>query len=283
MSFLPLSPCCLGGGIIYGTPRGVIEPPTATRKVNRYHATPPDGVFASETAAVILYTDFFCFSLPNAFLIADAYAEKLKLHVYVPEYIPNAPPPEIFDHATPIYPGMYASRSWLSTIWEFTRMFVRAWRWIPGLVQLKRQLPLALQALDDVKQEGYTKVGAVGYCRGGAMIQHILASPSAASLDVGVVAHPSPESATWPKINKPTLWLLSGQDWAFKNQQIAELDRVMGEKKGAGVEYERVLYEDTVHGFANRPVKDHEPTQKAFEDANARGVAFLRNYLLGAV
>jgi hypothetical protein len=58
MSFMPLTPCCLTGTLLPGTPRGIME----SRSVNRYHAKPADGRVVDKEAAIIMFYDAGGFS-----------------------------------------------------------------------------------------------------------------------------------------------------------------------------------------------------------------------------
>ena len=62
MPFLPLQPCCLRGQILPGTPMGIMEPPSGTRAIKRYHARPKGHIF-DEHAAVVLFYDVFGFNI----------------------------------------------------------------------------------------------------------------------------------------------------------------------------------------------------------------------------
>ncbi|WVQ96108.1 hypothetical protein IAU59_003210 [Kwoniella sp. CBS 9459] len=295
MSFIPLSPCCLTGGRLTGEPRGIMESASedesagaagdnggmARRKVTRYHTKPSDGVVVDDKIAVVLYSDAFGLSLPNPKIQADAFAEQLKLHVFVPDYIPEPPPAELFEPVAPMYPDQYASRTWFTTIRMVLGVIAKVYPWLPMLLVPKRQVPLAQAALGDLVQEGFTSLGAIGYCRGGAMIEYVLSDPSNAALKCGVMCHPSPERATYEGIDKPSLWHLADHDQMFGQREIDHLKEFFGKKEAdRGVEFECVVHKDTVHGFAARPTLDHEPTKKAFEEANASAVAFFRKHLL---
>ncbi|OCF37151.1 hypothetical protein I316_01058 [Kwoniella heveanensis BCC8398] len=255
------------------------------RRVARYHTQPADGVVVDDKVAVLLYTDAFGLSMPNPKIQADAFAEHLKLHVFVPEYIPEPPPAELFEPVAPIYPEQYANRSWFTTIRMFFGVITKVYPWLPMLLMPKKQVPLAQAALEDLVQEGYTTLGAIGYCRGGAMVEYLFSNPANnTSLRCGVMCHPSPERATYEGIEKPSLWHLADHDQMFGQKEIDHLKEVFDKKKvEKGVEFECVVHPDTVHGFAARPTLDHEPTKKAFEEANSSAIAFFRKHLLSGV
>ncbi|WWC95498.1 hypothetical protein V866_002362 [Kwoniella sp. B9012] len=291
MTFIPLSPCCLTGSRLTGTPRGTWEPAIqGERKVGRYHTTPSKtegdengtAKVVDGKLALVLLTDAFGLSLPNPRIMADAFAVQLKINVFVPEYIIDPPPVEVFDSVAPLYPDQYASRSWATTIYQIVEVLWKTWRWLPMLLFPKKQVPLAQSAINDLTSEGYTSIAVVGYCRGGAMVQHLLSNPANTTLVGGVICHPSPEKETWSNITKPTYWHLADHDQMFGEKDINKLRETFEKKKDdQGVDFHCKVHRDTVHGFAARPTLDHENTKIAFEESNSSAVEFCRKYLLG--
>ncbi|WVQ79294.1 hypothetical protein IAT38_001391 [Cryptococcus sp. DSM 104549] len=284
MSFLKISPCCLQGSVIPGTPRGTYEEiqPEGGRRVRRYLASPSDGVVLDKKTAVILYTDIFCFTLVNPLIMADAFADQLKLNVYVPEYIPNPPDEKVFDPVAPHFPEEFAGRSFFGSVSSWVGVLVRGWSYLPAMFNPNKQLPLAKEALGDLQKDGYTNLGAIGYCRGGTMVAYFLSLGAASPLTCGVLCHPSADPTWWKTMTKPSLWHLADHDPMFTEKKIKEFNEVFERKKREeGVEYGVTVYHDTSHGFAARPALSHEPTKKAFEEANATAVTFFQKHLLG--
>ncbi|KAK6908792.1 hypothetical protein I203_102796 [Kwoniella mangroviensis CBS 8507] len=263
-----LSPCCLTGGRLTGTPRGTWEPAIqGERKVARYHTTPSkSGGDENGTArvvdgklALVLLTDAFGLSLPNAKIMADAFAEQLKDQ----------------RARSRIYHRPSSCGSIVEVLWK-------TWRWLPMLLFPKKQVPLAQSAINDLTSEGYTSIAVVGSSRGGAMVQHLLSNPVNTTLVGGVICHPSPEKETWTKIIKPTYWHLADHDQMFGQKDINKLRETFEKKKDEqGVDFQCKVHKDTVHGFAARPTLDHENTKFAFEESNSSAVEFCRKYLLG--
>ncbi|WWC65974.1 uncharacterized protein I303_108596 [Kwoniella dejecticola CBS 10117] len=281
MSFIPLSPCCLQGGRLTGEPRGCFVPANDTQKVGRYHAKPSDGVIVDDKVALVLYTDAFGLGLPNPKVMADAFADQLKINVFVPEYIIDPPPVDVYDPVAPLYPDQYAARSWGTTIYMIGEVLWKTWRWLPMLLFPKKQVPLAQASLNDLTSEGFEKVVAVGYCRGGAMVQYLLANQANTTLVGGIICHPSPEKSTWAGIDKPTKWHLADHDQMFGDKDIQLLKNTFQKKVDEDrSKFECVVHQDTVHGFAARPTLEHEPTKKAFDEANASAIDFCKKQLL---
>jgi carboxymethylenebutenolidase len=118
------------------------------------------------------------------------------------------------------------------------------------------------------------RVGAVGFCWGGGMVNWL--ATRRADLDAGVPFYgSSPEPAEVAKIRAPLL------------VQAAEVDPRINDSwpafeaalKAAGVEYERHLYPGTQHGFHNdtTPRYDAAAAQLAWE----RTLAFCARHLRG--
>ncbi|WWC73564.1 uncharacterized protein I206_107536 [Kwoniella pini CBS 10737] len=283
MSFIPLSTCCLQGGRLTGTPRGTFTASNNTQRVGRYQTKPSEGKVVDEKVALVLYTDAFGLELSNPKIMADAFADQLKINVYVPEYIINPPPVDVFEPVAPLYPDQYASRSWATTIYMIIEVIWKIWRWLPMLLFPKKQVPLAQAAINDLTSEGYEKIVAVGYCRGGAMVQYLLSNQANTTLVGGIICHPSPEKSTWPQITKPSVWHLADHDQMFGAKDIQLLkDSFQKKVEDENVDFDCIVHTDTVHGFAARPTLEHEATKKAFNEANKSVVGFCENYLLGS-
>ncbi|WVW86776.1 hypothetical protein I302_108830 [Kwoniella bestiolae CBS 10118] len=287
MSFIKLSPCCLSGGILAGEPRGVLEPEGDQRKIARYRTrTRPSSRSAYDNKierqrdkAIVLFTDPAGLSIPNPKIIADSLSDALGLEVFVPQYYPKQLPYQLFDGIMPLYPEQFADRTWYQTIFIWVVFLFRIWRFIPMLISPSSQMPLAQDALIDLRSEGYKTLGAIGYCRGAAVILHLL--HQSATIDAAVLCHPSPERKTYSSLEgMPTCWQLAdpGYDPFMKLDEIAFLRRELDKLGG---EWEMEVHKDTVHGFASRPMMDHEPTRQAFEKAHQNAIAFFSKHLLG--
>ncbi|KAL7424999.1 hypothetical protein Q5752_000686 [Cryptotrichosporon argae] len=274
MPFLPISDCCLKGSVLPGTPRGTLEPVSPSVRVARYAVKPAAPTGAHARAALVVFYDVFGFQIPNAKIMADAFADKLDVDVYVPDYIPGAPPPALLDPALEAFPGQHAQQSWIASITGKLGL-VRALPYY-GAIRDAAVHPLVERAVEDLRAQGYTRVVAVGYCRGGSMITHLLEAGDKALLDAAVIVHPGLEPKRWPQITKPTRWLLAGNDHFFTPAKIDDLKAAFD---GRPVEFDVAVYADTNHGFAARPAMEHEPTRKAFHEANDAAVDFISRHL----
>jgi carboxymethylenebutenolidase len=114
------------------------------------------------------------------------------------------------------------------------------------------------------------KVGAVGFCYGGGMVNY-LATQLGADLAAGVAFYgSSPNVADVPKIKAP-LMIQSAENDPRINASWPDYETAL---KAAGVKYERHLYPGTQHGFNNNTTPRFDPA--AAKLAWDRTVAFFR-------
>ena len=114
------------------------------------------------------------------------------------------------------------------------------------------------------------KIGAVGFCYGGGMV-NFLATQLGTDLSAGVAFYgSSPNTADVPKIKAPVM-IQSAENDARINASWPEYETAL---KAAGVKYERHLYPGTQHGFNNNttPRFDAAAAKLAWD----RTLAFFR-------
>ncbi len=117
------------------------------------------------------------------------------------------------------------------------------------------------------------KIGAVGFCYGGGMV-NFLATRLGADLSAGVAFYgSSPDLAEVPKIKAP-LMIQSAETDARINASWPAFEEAL---KAAKVPYERHLYPGTQHGFNNdtTPRYDAAAAKLAWE----RTIAFFRQHV----
>ena len=117
------------------------------------------------------------------------------------------------------------------------------------------------------------KIGAVGFCYGGGMV-NFLATQLGSDLSAGVAFYgssPNPEDV--PKIKAPLL-IQSAENDERINASWPEFEKAL---KAANVGYERHLYPGTQHGFNNdtTPRYDAAAAKLAWE----RTIAFLNKHV----
>ncbi len=144
----------------------------------------------------------------------------------------------------------------------------------PKLEQAKtREDFVAGAAFLKARPENNGKIGAVGFCYGGGMVNY-LATRLGTDLSAGVPFYgSSPDVADVPKIRAP-LMIQSAETDARINASWPAFEEAL---KAAKVPYERHLYPGTQHGFNNdtTPRYDAAAAKLAWE----RTIAFFRQHV----
>lgn len=144
----------------------------------------------------------------------------------------------------------------------------------PKLEQPKtREDFVAASAFLKSRPECTGKIGAVGFCYGGGMVNY-LATRLGTDLSAGVAFYgSSPDVADVPKIKAP-LMIQSAETDARINASWPAFEEAL---KAAGAKYERHLYPGTQHGFNNdtTPRYDAAAAKLAWD----RTVAFFRQHV----
>ncbi len=144
----------------------------------------------------------------------------------------------------------------------------------PKLDQAKvREDFVAAAAFLRSRPECTGKIGAVGFCYGGGMVNY-LATRLGAGLSAAVCFYGSaPNTEDVPKIRSPLMVHSAEKDDRI-NASWPEFERAL---KAANVQYERFLYPGTQHGFNNdtTPRYDAAAAKLAWE----RTIAFFEKHL----
>lgn len=121
--------------------------------------------------------------------------------------------------------------------------------------------------------QGNGKVGAVGFCWGGAMVGEL--AVHAADLDAAVVYYGrQPPAADVPKIKAPLLLHYAGLDTRI-NEGIPAFEDAL---KKAGKPYTLYIYDGANHAF-NNDTSEARYNKPAAEQAWSRTIAFLNDTL----
>ena len=132
---------------------------------------------------------------------------------------------------------------------------------------------VAAAAFLKARPECTGKIGAVGFCYGGGMVNY-LATRIGTDLSAGVPFYgSSPDVADVPKIRAP-LMIQSAETDARINASWPAFEEAL---KAAKVPYERHLYAGTQHGFNNDTTPRYDAT--AAKLAWERTVAFFRQHV----
>ena len=117
------------------------------------------------------------------------------------------------------------------------------------------------------------KIGAVGFCYGGGMVNY-LATQLGGDLSAGVAYYgSSPNLQDVPKIKAP-LMIQSAENDARINASWPDFEAAL---KGANVPHERHLYAGTQHGFNNDTTPRFDPA--AAKLSWDRTLAFFRQHV----
>jgi len=117
------------------------------------------------------------------------------------------------------------------------------------------------------------KVGAVGFCWGGGMVNNLAAA--APALDAGVVYYGiSPKPDVVPRIKASLLMHYASLDKRI-NTSVPPFEEAL---KKAGVQYQMHMYEGVNHAFNNDTSKERYD-EKAAKLAWSRTIAFLKEKL----
>lgn len=121
--------------------------------------------------------------------------------------------------------------------------------------------------------DGGRKVGAVGFCWGGGMVNALAAR--AAALDAGVIFYGMQASADEARAIRADLQF----HYAGEDQRInAGIDSYEAALAGAGVNFETHLYENAQHAF-NNDTNEARYNEEAAALAWSRTIAFLKDRL----
>ncbi|MBI3129145.1 MAG: dienelactone hydrolase family protein [Candidatus Tectomicrobia bacterium] len=119
------------------------------------------------------------------------------------------------------------------------------------------------------------KVGTVGFCWGGAMVNLLAANEPTLDAAVAFYGFP-PDPAVVPKIQAPLFLIYAGNDKRVNERVPAYLDAL----KKAGKNFVSETYPNVEHAFHN-DTGGARYNQKAADDAWAKTVAFLNKHLKG--
>ncbi|KAJ6612648.1 dienelactone hydrolase endo-1,3,1,4-beta-D-glucanase [Mycena sp. CBHHK59/15] len=264
-------PDCTTGAFLPGEPAGSFG-------LHGAYYTPGPAETASQTEntrAIILLTDAFGLPLRNCKLIADKLAQRLACDVWVPDLFAG----KAFMPVDLLIPGRAGEKlsffGWLKFYWSliFRIPYVIASR--PSVVD--QRLSTFFQALRTQKQ--YQKIGAVGYCFGGATAVRL---GSTDFIQSAVVCHPAPFSTAQLKALKvPTSWVFAEDDMFFPQSKRLEVEADLAGRKGKNtfIEHEFKEYKGTTHGFASRPELKYPEVKEAHEKAFEQTVEWFNKML----
>jgi len=267
------SSCCVTGHLHKGSPKGTIE--LSLHGVNMYVARPPalkDAASTTQHAAIVILTDVFGWATPNIRLIADTLAEQSGIIVYVPDFFQGDPVPlEMFP--------AFERHGVLGKVKD--NMDVVAFMLKLGPWTLKHKesvvLPLMDAVLGDLRSNGVTKIGAIGYCWGGKY-SVLLGGREFYGIQAAVQCHPSMlKKEVVAKLRVPSLWNCAEEDPMFTPKLRKQSEEILKKNR---IPHEFIDYPGTLHGFAVRGDVKDEKLKMAVDRTITESSKFFRTILL---
>ncbi|KAI0044563.1 dienelactone hydrolase endo-1,3,1,4-beta-D-glucanase [Auriscalpium vulgare] len=264
---------CFKGHVIPGEPKGTL--------VNGayFAAAGGDKTEGAEKKAVLLLTDIFGLALVNSKIMADMFAERLGVDVWVPDLFDGHPPMTV-EKLGPFVPEKAGDkRTYGQTFRLLATTIIPA---IPALYRARAAVVDGrVKAFIEAKkaEKGYTKIGAVGYCFGGTLAVRLAGT---GLISTAVIAHPGGNSAAQIEaIKVPISWACAEEDEAFAEKKRAQAESSLEKRKGTdnAVDYEFKIYKGTAHGFAARPNLEIPDVKAGWEGALEQAVAWFKKTL----
>ncbi|KAM4686952.1 carboxymethylenebutenolidase homolog isoform 1-T2 [Amazona ochrocephala] len=237
-------PCDIGDKFDYGGCGEEVQ----VEHIKAYVCKPP----ASTDKAVIVIHDIFGWELPNTRYIADMLATN--------GYIATCPDFFVGQEAWKLSNDWATFDDWLKT---------------RSAGKIDKEVDVILKYLKE--QCGAKKIGVVGFCWGGAAVQHLmLKNPH---LQAGVSLYGVIKFfADMSSFLHPTFFIFGEKDELIPLQQIAALEQKL--KQNCKVDYEVKIYPGQTHGFVHRKREDINPQDKPYiEEGRKDMINWLNKYL----
>ncbi|GAA6016104.1 hypothetical protein JCM8202_005411 [Rhodotorula sphaerocarpa] len=268
-------PACFQGHKLDGTPKGTME---ELGDLKYYYAA---GSPEQKDKAIVMGTDIFGLGIPNCKIIADWFAEKTGMPVFVPDLLegdyvdPASLGPGLEELEEPMAnkPFYHRWRITLGAVWAFGFKLGPRFLSRHGMSHV---VPIAEKFCRNLKdQKGFKSLGFVGYCFGGTVSVFLARADS--PVDACVCFHPGgPNVAEWEKIAKPFCLVCPEEDFTLDSKKPAVLPlleklpvptRVWDDNPG------------TTHGFGCRPNLAKPQIREAFERGLARTKDWFEEHL----
>ncbi|KAF2845023.1 alpha/beta-hydrolase [Plenodomus tracheiphilus IPT5] len=246
------SSCCLKSFAWAGTPIG-----HESRLAGN-----PTYVTGSNTDIAVLYVhDALGWKFGNARLLADHFAKEANLTVYLPDFFNG----EILDTA-----ALLESRWQDVDMAGFTARNSRPIR-----------EPEIFASVAALRSQGYSKIGAVGYCYGGWGVLRLASSIDGAPplVDAAVVAHPSwLTNEDFDNIQVPTMILAPEIDSQFPDDmKMHAFRKLVVEKKAVPLEYAH--FPCVSHGCMTKGDEEVEGERAAMIKGKDKAVGWFEEWL----
>ncbi|NWS04920.1 carboxymethylenebutenolidase homolog [Motacilla alba alba] len=237
-------PCDIGDRFDYGGRGQEVQ----VGHIKAYVCKPP----ASADKAVIVIHDIFGWQLPNTRYIADM----LTTNGYI------AICPDFFVGQEAWKP----SNDWASfEDWVKTR----------DAGKIDKEVDVVLKYLKE--QCGAKKIGVIGFCWGGAAVQHLMLKNPHLKTGVslyGVISRFEDKHS----LLHPTFFIFGEKDNIIPLEQVTLLEQKL--KQNCKVDYEVKIYPGQTHGFVHRKREDINPQDKPYiEEGRKDMINWLNKYL----
>ncbi|KAJ6584930.1 dienelactone hydrolase endo-1,3,1,4-beta-D-glucanase [Mycena capillaripes] len=257
-------PDCFRGSVLEGEPTGVMID-------GAYFASAGTDSQPSKRA-IILLTDVFGLALKNPKILADNFALHLGCDVWVPDVFAGHPP--VTTKQLSMLPDRAGVKLGFLDYLKFT------WNVLPNgysLAVANRASVVDGRTISFVKklqeQKQYEKIGAIGYCFGGAIATRVGGSTDL--FDSIILVHPSaPTDEQILAIKAPTAWSQPEDDMGISQKRLDEIERLYAGRKGKDtfVDYEVKVYKGCAHGFGARPNVAYPDVKEGYEKAFQQAV-----------
>lgn len=269
-------PCenCLTGYVLPGEPKGSFKGSAYYVSGMPENSTESATVGGNEKKAIVLLTDSFGLALKNPKILADDFAKRFKCEVFVPDLFNGRP--SISETALAPYipdvPGQkFSIINRVKWIIEMIKCLPALWVNRPA-VGLRR----AEHFIRNLKKEGYSHIGIVGYCYGGGISLGLSTRPDLAN--AVVACHPGPVNiADLTRTVTPLIMLCSEDDEWLPPAKRDNAEAALKRNKAAPSKV--ITYKGTVHGFAARPALGIPSVKEGFEGAFKEACSWFEKYL----
>ncbi|KAI9764228.1 MAG: hypothetical protein M1840_008618 [Geoglossum simile] len=284
---VPICADCISGSIHEGTPKGR----TATlHGLDTYISEPPDG--RPPKGLVVMMPDIYGWELTNARVLADVYAEKGPLLVYLPDFsagflcrVGRSVPSRVMllvdriNQAQGFWRFLLKISLYIKTFSHFIPFLTRNYQSI-----LLPRITAFLRSVRDGEGQAL-KIGAAGFCFGGryaVLLTHNDKETSTVAggplIDAVFTGHPSqldiPRDIE--KVKLPLSIAVGSLDSWMPMEHVEETKKLLDH---VSVEYEVVVYEGAKHGFTVRGAPGDEAEIKRGVQAEDQAVSWFTRLL----